>query len=135
MLNNIKKYLVVLLFTAIFVETKNIKMKTIEDAAKEYASNLSSSEVFKSQHDKDFRAGAEFGQTWIPIEDELPMAYEVGEWDGLRSDFVLVKNQFGDWNKGQLYSGTLDGHQFNDWCDEDGYYFSNITHWRPIEFK
>lgn len=94
-------------------------MKTIEEAAKEYAGNLSSSEIFRSQHDKDFKAGVEFAQRWISVEEEIPDRYYIP---------VIVKDSGGNWDKA-VYSGL--GWKFaNDNTD-----VGKITHWRPIEFK
>ena len=45
-------------------------MKTINDAALEYAKNKSSSEVFIESHKSDFKAGAEFAI------DELASKFE-----------------------------------------------------------
>ena len=47
-------------------------MKTIEEAAKEYAENKSSSTIFQKAHIEDFKAGGEFAQHLIPVEEELP---------------------------------------------------------------
>lgn len=80
-----------------------------------------------------FKNGVEFAQRWIPVEEELPITYESGVWDGLRGSFVIVYNSFGEWHKARPYSGFLDGHNFYDWYSESDYMLSNITHWRPIE--
>ena len=82
-----------------------------------------------------FKAGIKYAQRWISVEDELPIWYESGDWDGLRSDFVLVKNKNGAWRKGRLYSGIMDGNKYSDWYDEYDFELDNITHWRPIELK
>ena len=29
---------------------------------------------------------------WISVKERLPQAWESGDWDGLRSDFVLTIN-------------------------------------------
>ena len=110
-------------------------MLKINEAAKDYALSKSSAEVFRCGHEADFKAGVEFAQRWISVEDELPICYESGDWDGLRSDFVLVKNKNGAWRKGRLYSGIIDGSKYSDWYDEYDFELDNITHWRPIEIK
>lgn len=120
-------------------------MKTIEEAAREFAKKQAilehtfTDEVAKrvAEH-ACYKAAlqmAEFMQRWIPVEEELPIAYETGGWDGKRSDLVLVKYADGDWTKARLYSGELDGHKFNDWYDENDYLINTITHFRPIELK
>ena len=98
-------------------------MKTIEEAAKEY-----SKEPFIQI---GFIVGAEFAQRWIPVEEELPICYESGDWDGRRSDFVLVKTLDGGWYKAKLYSGTIDGSEFNDWVNENDNLL-NVIYWRPM---
>ncbi|MBP9790836.1 MAG: hypothetical protein KBD57_09870 [Bacteroidia bacterium] len=115
-------------------------MKTIEEAAREFSDKLNMSiEAKKMLTRTDFSftfiSGVEFAQRWIPVEEELPIAYETGGWDGKRSDLVLVKYADGDWTKARLYSGELDGHKFNDWYDENDYLINTITHFRPIELK
>jgi len=103
-------------------------MKTIDEAAKEYASNLSSSEVFRSQHDKDFKSGVEFAQRWIPVEEELPQHR------------IAVFVKMIDRNIPIL--ATLNTNDmcwyFYDYSDNEWYGFASvkkITHWRPIELK
>lgn len=82
-----------------------------------------------------FKAGVEFAQRWIPIDEELPMAWEFGHWDGKRSDYVLAKDVDDVWFKAKTYQGILDGNKFCDFVDECDDILSNITHWRPINFK
>ena len=105
-------------------------MLTIEQAANEHTSGGWTDDKIVS-----FKAGAAFAQRWIPVEEELPLAYISGNWDGLKSDFVIVKFKNGDWTKAVLYSGTMDGSEFNDWYCEQDYQISNITHWRPITIE
>ena len=45
-------------------------MKTIEEAAIQYANTKSSSDVFIESHIKDFKAGVEFATKWIPVEEK-----------------------------------------------------------------
>lgn len=110
-------------------------MKTIDEAAKEYSKDKSSAEVFREAHQLDFKAGVEFAQRWILVEEELPTAYETGNWDGKRSDFVLAKNIYGNWFKARTYQGVIDGHSFCDFVDDTDMVVSNIVSWRPIELK
>lgn len=82
-----------------------------------------------------FLAGVGLAQKWIDVNDELPICYESGKWDGLRSDCYLVKDKKGQYYIGRLYSGILDGYKFNDWGDNDGFDLENITHWKKIEIE
>ena len=91
-------------------------METIEEAAKDYSKSKSSAEVFRCAHETDFKAGVEFAQRWISVEDELPETID-DEKIFLREP-ILIRN----------IDGALQ--VLNT--------FSNIgtyTHWRPIELK
>ena len=114
-------------------------MQSIEQAAKEYVqlkpySTLETPKLKDEAYD-GFKAGVEFATKWIPVEQELPLCYESGDWDGLRSDFVLIKDKYNNWSKGILYSGIIDGHNFNDWYSTESLEMPFVTHWRPIELK
>ena len=92
-------------------------MKTIEEEAKEQANAL---KIYSSKQDfeKGFKAGVEFAQRWIPVEEELPE--ENGRYLVLRSN--------GDWTS--TYFRVSDKSFVNYFSD--AYCF---THWRPIELK
>lgn len=95
-------------------------MKTIEEAAIQYANTKSSSDVFIESHIKDFKAGVEFAQRWIPIEEELP---PLG---------VPVICKYSVFGKEYHWAGTF-------YTEERIMHFIKkhlqITHWRLIEFK
>ena len=110
-------------------------MKTIERAASIYAEPIASDLSHKSMDDlnicdledwfKDaFKAGAQFAQRRIPVEEELPdekNGYINKEVIAFTSDncaYVLIYDDYIGW----LPNGT----------DAD---IDNITHWRPIEIK
>ena len=84
-------------------------MKTIEQALDEAYKNAGSNAYFGN----GFRAGIEFAQRWIQIEEELPILYEQ----------VIVKSPNGG------YVCT--------WLMQDGSFAFNITptHWRQIDIK
>ena len=88
-------------------------MKTVEEAAKRYANTKSSSDVFIESHIKDFKAGVEFAQRWIPVEEELP--------EKLVQVIVKLEN----------------GWHTTTWITENGDFAFNVkpTYWRPIELK
>ena len=91
-------------------------MKTIEEAIKE----LKKSPVYKNGYEYLFKAGIEFAQRWIPVEEELPETNEFYE-----SKICLVKNTYGNVDVARYYSNTK------------LWYFNSsnfvVTHWRPIE--
>lgn len=61
-----------------------------------------------------------------------PTALETGEWDGKRSDWVLVVDETGLPRVGRVYSGRMDGSEFNDYYDTHDYELKGVTHWRKI---
>jgi len=83
-----------------------------------------------------FMRGIDFAQRWIPVEDELPMCYETGKWDGFRSNFCLVKLKDSSVEVARVYRGRKNGFDFCRWRDKLEYEFKDaiITHWRPIEY-
>jgi hypothetical protein len=114
-------------------------MKTIQETINNNLRNKgvrktdSESDIMRSVwYDAGFKDAVKFAQQWIPIEKELPLAYESGRWDGLRSDFVLAKNKHGNWFKARAYQGIIDGHEFCDFCDESDVVLSHIIEWRPV---
>ena len=87
-------------------------MLTIEQALDEAYKNAGSNAYFGNR----FRAGVEFAQSWISIDEELPTELEN----------VLFKSEYeGEvlYEVGFLFSGK--------------FYVKNKmpTHWRPIELK
>ena len=51
-------------------------MKTIEEAAKEYGRKVSPQSDWTARNAEiSFKAGVEFAQRWIPVEEELPEVY------------------------------------------------------------
>lgn len=93
-------------------------MKTIIDAAKEYALTRNNANEIQFLHDFEaFKQGIEFAQKWISIEEELPDTNEFME-----SNIVLVKNEYRI-ATGRYYSNG------NIWFPGD----MKVTHWRPIE--
>ena len=98
-------------------------MKTINDAAQEYAINKHEGCTGIIEDTLvDFKAGAEFAHRRIPVEEEIPdekNGYINKEVIAFTSDncaYVLIYDDYIGW----LPNGT----------DAD---IDNITHWRPIE--
>ena len=94
-------------------------METIEKAALEYAiqRQVDAEELkYIGRYQQSFKAGVEFAQRFIPIEEELPTELEN----------VLFKSEYDGetlYEVGFLFSGK--------------FYVKNKipTHWRPIELK
>ena len=94
-------------------------MKTIEEAAKEISDKFKNSGRIYSNPESairdGFKAGVEFAQRWISVEEELPQ----------QGDKILVKDQFENIEIGVklIYK----------------YFYTekigNVKYWRPIELK
>lgn len=72
---------------------------------------------------------------WVSVKDRLPMAWEVGNWDGKRTDEVLIRKTDGKYAVGRMYTGVIDGVEFSDWIEGREEWLINtkdITHWKPI---
>ena len=96
-------------------------MKTIEQAAQEYAKSLNlkghDSFDFETYAKQDFKAGVEFAQRLISVDEELPK----------KDTQVLVKWSNGIYGTNQYFqSGGFWQYQFDK---------ITITHWRPIELE
>ena len=109
-------------------------METIEDAALEYAiqRQVDAEELkYIGRYQQSFKAGVEFAQRWISVEEELP---PIGE-------MVITKmeKRHGDtWVQNYYSTATRlenkGGWQDVNWVDHS-ISFGHITHWRPIELK
>jgi hypothetical protein len=114
--------------------------KRAAEAYKEYLQSPSTDDVKTDEFTyamgfiKGSSEGYEKGKVdkWISVKDRLPTAYEPGEWDGLRSDFVLTKNKKGHAEVARVYTGILDGDKFANWFTTDDYELEGVTQWREI---
>ena len=88
-------------------------MKTIEEAAKDFNDSHVNGHHPQTWVSDIFKAGVDFSQRWISIDEELPPV----------SQQVIVKL------KNNWHACT--------WLLGDGTFAYNIkpTHWRPIEIK
>lgn len=67
------------------------------------------------------------------IKKELPCVYETGSWDGKRSDLVVLKLDNDEYAIGRLYSGFIDGSEFNDWYNSDDMTLNgNVIEWANL---
>ena len=71
---------------------------------------------------------------WIKIKDKKQNCYEEGDWDGLRSEFVLVISD-GDYSVARMYKGTMDGFEFADFFTKDDFEIKNVTEWCIIKYQ
>ena len=94
-------------------------MKTIEEAAHEFAVKVGGDNFAKIEIELSFEAGVEFAQRWTPID-----ANNLPESDGK----YLVLRSNGDWTSTYFQKST---NSFANYYS-DLHYF---THWRQIELK
>jgi len=97
-------------------------MKKIEEAAIAHSESRTFG-VWKDEAKESFKAGVEFAQSWIDVNDELPERIE--DWP--YSDEVLTKT-----DKGHYWLEQFD-YEENDWTCS--FVNGKVTHWRPIEVK
>ena len=103
----------IFLNTELEIDLKLNSMLKINEAAKLH-SEIQPYGVWKDDAIKSFKAGVEFAQRWISVEDELP---SIG-------DHILIKLK-----RDKLKIWRI----FNE---DDRILVSNYaTHWRPIELK
>ena len=104
-------------------------MKTIEEVAKEF------SEKSVWACPISFKAGVEFAQRWIPVEEELPK----------NANEIILKNEkwITEYNPNGTRMGYMDNERkklfYSAYWDENGQCYSmseeQPTHWRPIDLK
>lgn len=67
---------------------------------------------------------------WKYADKELPITYKTGNWDGKKSDEVIVEDKQGERFLAVLYSGFIDGSEFNDWYSTiSDFELTNIINW------
>ena len=73
---------------------------------------------------------------WLPSEAVTTEYGEKGDWDGERTDLMLLKDENGKKCIGRAYYGFIDGSEFIDWYDSNDYDFGDtrITHYCKIPF-
>ena len=108
-------------------EYKINNTETLEQAAEDYANSFEYND-YTIETEAAFKAGVEFAQRWISIEDELPnfdkenpfkkYLVKVIEGSITSKEFITtshLRNQLGNWS-----------------CEMD---WVRVTHWRPIELN
>ena len=103
-------------------------MKTIEEAATDFSkdireNSLTGNNACKQQYQVGrkigFKAGVEFAQRWISVEEELPETNEFCE-----SKICLIKCKYGI-DLGRYYSNK------SRWFHAESNF--QVTHWRYVE--
>lgn len=72
--------------------------------------------------------------TWHKLDECLPSATESGEWDGLKSEPLLVCDSERKFHVAVAYIGILDGNQFIDFYSEPSdFEIKHVVYWQYIE--
>jgi hypothetical protein len=69
---------------------------------------------------------------WININDNSPLCYKTGDWDGKQSDRVIVEDISGEYYVAISYSGHMDGSHFSVFYDRNDNEISNVVRWFNI---
>lgn len=81
-------------------------------------------------------AETEYLTKWNKTAERLPHAYQTGDWDGKRSDQVMIQLKDNIVCIGVLYEGFIDGEEFQDWysIDAEGQEWDRVNplYWREI---
>jgi hypothetical protein len=72
---------------------------------------------------------------WISVEDRKPIATKSGNWDGLKSESILVLTKESFHYEAVMYYGTLDGSYFCQFYSISDWEIDNVTHWQPLPKK
>lgn len=52
------------------------------------------------------------------LNDDEPFCFEKGEWDGLRSELLLIKTRQGKFHIARNYKGVHNNYHFSDFIEE-----------------
>jgi len=112
-------------------------MKTMDEKAKEYGAAMGNPEKPINATYDGFKAGVEFAQRWIPIEEELPEKSDkivVSGFYSFTENPVIVKTVNGKYSiaKRNLFHGNKNSKW--EWMGSSSF-SDSVTHWRPIELK
>lgn len=112
---------------------KRVQLAAIEKdyvifAMQEYARKYHESKV------KNLGICSVSGSAFTLASEEYPATYETGAWDGKRSDVLILLLEDGKYVTGRLYSGFMDGSEFNNWYDatDSEMELTNVEAWAVI---
>lgn len=69
---------------------------------------------------------------WKNVNEQPPFAMESGNWDGLRTDWLLVCTRKSEYHVAKAYVGTMDGCEFCTFEDNEGWLVEGVTHYTTI---
>lgn len=70
---------------------------------------------------------------WYDIKNKRPIATESGNWNGLKSDKIIVCTRSGKYHIAVMYEGILDGSEFCEFYDDRDFEIETVTHWAEID--
>jgi hypothetical protein len=70
---------------------------------------------------------------WKNIENEKPISYKTGCWDGKMSDEVLVYTRSRKYHVAVMYHVVMDGSETFEFYDTIDFKINNVTHWAEID--
>ena len=117
-------------------------MQTIEEAAREYVDDIgfgmsTQSEYYEgyktcleTEGEEAFKAGVEFAQRWISVDDELPPCSD---------EYILIKGIDSDGREnmpdiGYMYSSNENKPSKENFISLSGE-ITEVTHWRYLELN
>ena len=70
---------------------------------------------------------------WFDIENVKPLEWESGDWDGLRTDLVLVATDKCEILIARAYVDYIGASYNCIWCDVHDFEINgNVTHWQHL---
>ena len=70
---------------------------------------------------------------WYKIEVKPPIATETGDWDGKKSDKILVATRNKKMHIAEMYEGTMDGSHFRNFYDDRDFEIENVILWAELD--
>ena len=111
-------------------------MSNIQEKAEQYAREKhvrsATSGIDKVNSAQDYTAGYNEAKRWIPVGERLPLCYKIGEFDGMKSEQILVKTKDGNCETAFCYSGMSGNNKFYDFYDSIDFEIKDVIEWREI---
>ena len=115
-------------------------MKTIEEAAKDFNDSHVNGHHPQKWVSDIFKAGVEYAQRWIPVQEELPEYTDLKNHNPINVKFTTILGEE------RVCTATFEKvrrHLFENSPYDDawvvypsgGRRLTTVTHWRPIELK
>jgi hypothetical protein len=70
---------------------------------------------------------------WYDIKYRKPLATEIGDWDGKKSDKILVCTLSRRYYIAVMYHTIMDGSEDFDFYDDNDFPIKNVKYWAEID--